>query len=266
MSASAMEPPSDVGVVARPAPGWPCRRRTARLDAVRSPLVQYASPSRAAGAPRARWSSSSARSSARRACVIVPATSPRTRAVPARYIAIAVGSVRNASSSTTTISPAAPSVRRGSSHRSASRSRSSTPSSSPPSHERGRRSPMLSTGRTRNSSSGSASSQRRSVASCRSRRRSGIASSTRSAARSKSSPASAWPIASARSPLLLVPVARPAVQLADAGPAARPAGAPAGRRRTGGGSGTTGAGRRAGPGTGCPDRAPPAWPCRRPGR
>ena len=48
--------------------------------------------------------------------------------------------------------------------------------------------------------------------------------------------------------------------------AARPAGALAARRRRGGGSGTTGDGRRAGPGTGSPDRAPRAWPCRRRGR
>ena len=48
--------------------------------------------------------------------------------------------------------------------------------------------------------------------------------------------------------------------------AARPAGGPAGHRRRGGGSDTTAGGRRAGPGTGSRDPAPPASPCRRPGR
>ena len=66
--------------------------------------------------------------------------------------------------------------------------------------------------------------------------------------------------------VLLVPRARPPVQLRNVGRAARPAGAPAARRRRGGGSDTTGGGRRAGPGTGSPAPAPPAWPCRRPGR
>jgi hypothetical protein len=48
--------------------------------------------------------------------------------------------------------------------------------------------------------------------------------------------------------------------------AARPAGARAGHRRRAGDSGTTGGGHQAGPGTGSPAPAPPAWPCRRPGR
>ena len=60
---------------------------------------------------------------------------------------------------------------------------------------------MASTGLTRNSSSGSASSQRRNVASCRARNAGIAAISMRSAARSKSSPSKAWPIAAAWSPL-----------------------------------------------------------------
>ena len=94
----------------------------------------------------------------------------------------------------------------------------------------------------------------------------GIASSTRSAARSKSSAASAWRIASDRLAVPLVPRARPPVQLRRPGRAARPAGAPAARRRRGGGSDTTGAGRRAGRRRGSLAPAPPASPCRRPGR
>ena len=60
---------------------------------------------------------------------------------------------------------------------------------------------MASTGLTRNSSSGSASSQRRNVASCRARNAGIAAISMRSAARSKSSPSNAWPIAAGWSPL-----------------------------------------------------------------
>ena len=66
--------------------------------------------------------------------------------------------------------------------------------------------------------------------------------------------------------VLLVPVARPPVQLGRRGRAARPAGAPAARRQRDGDSDTTGGGRRAGPGTGSPrSRAssmalPPSWP------
>ena len=57
-----------------------------------------------AAAPRLRWSSSGTRSSTRRAYFTVPGTSPRTRASPARYMAIEPGRRRNSSSSTTTIS------------------------------------------------------------------------------------------------------------------------------------------------------------------
>jgi hypothetical protein len=73
------------------------------------------------------------------------------------------------------------------------------PSSSPPATS-APTNPMLSTGLARSSSSGITLSQLRSVASRRSRRSLGIASSTRSAARSKSSAASAWSIASDSSP------------------------------------------------------------------
>ena len=66
--------------------------------------------------------------------------------------------------------------------------------------------------------------------------------------------------------VLLVPRRPPADADQALGRAARRAGAPAARRQRAGGSGTTGGGRRAGPGTGCLDRAPPAWPCRPPGR
>ena len=110
--------------------------------------------------------------------------------------------------------PSRPRSAVGSSHRSACRSRTSTPSKSPRTMSEPTR-PTVSTGRTRNSSSGSASSQRRSVASCRLRRSSGIAGSIRSAARSKSSPASAWCDRLGPLAVLLVPVARPPVQVPD---------------------------------------------------
>ena len=84
--------------------------------------------------------------------------------------------------------------------------------------------------------------------------------------RSKSPPAIAWRIASSAFAFLRVPLGCPPMQLRDERRAARRAGAPAARRRTGGGSDTTGAGRRAGRGTGSVDRAPPASPCRHPGR
>ena len=110
---------------------------------------------------------------------------------------------------------------------------------------------------------GQRSSQPRSVASCRSLRSAGTASSTRSAARSKSivRPSRAgWPRPARRSRRTRRSPAGAARH--DVRRLARPAG-PAARRRRGGGSGTTGAGRRAGPGTGCPAPAPRAWPCRR---
>ena len=126
------------------------------------------------------------------------------------------GSVRNASSSTTTIAaePVAPPASRprcpASARRPAGglrRPRSRPVTRMDPAY------PLLSTGLARMSSSGSASSHRRSVASCRSRRIAGIASSTRSAARAKSSPAIAWRMASDAFAVLLVPLARPPVQL-----------------------------------------------------
>ena len=134
-----------------------------RCAVSRSPLAQEASPRRPAAAPRRRWSSSEARSSARRALVTVPATSPRARLWAARHSAIDPGRPQNSSSSTTTISaagtpgravlsPAVPS------HRSASRSRASTPSYSPAASS-AQAYPALSTGLQRTSSSGSARSQ-----------------------------------------------------------------------------------------------------------
>ena len=77
-----------------------------RPAASRSPFVQWARARSVAPPPRPRWSSSSTRSSARRAWVTVPATSPMIRARPARCTAIEAGSRRNAVSSTTTIDPA----------------------------------------------------------------------------------------------------------------------------------------------------------------
>src|SRR5690348_7415412 len=128
MSASAIEQP-------RMSATNPARRRPStqaeypRCPASKSPLPQYTSPSNAAAEARQRWSSSSARSIARWACLMVPGASPRARACPARYSSIVAGRRRYSSSSATTISaevswgpsrwPVA-----GSSHRSASRRRS----------------------------------------------------------------------------------------------------------------------------------------------
>ncbi|MFC7643254.1 hypothetical protein ACFQX6_22240 [Streptosporangium lutulentum] len=86
-----------------------------------------------------------------------------------------------------------------SSHRSASRSRPSTPSNSPQASNTPAY-PTLSTGLTRTNASGSIVSQPRAAASCLLIRMAGITRSTRSAARSKSSAASAWRIASDGSP------------------------------------------------------------------
>ena len=61
----------------------------------------------------------------------------------------------------------------------------------------------------------------------------------------------------------LVPVARPPVQRRDARRALVEQARQEHVARTGGGSDTTGAGRRAGRGTGCRARAPPASPCPR---
>ena len=124
---------------------------------------------------------------------------------------------REPSSSTTTISgdrardPGGPPVV-GSSHRSAACRCDSTPSTSPrtsndPAYA------LLRTGLTWSSSSGSASSQRRSVTSCRYWRVAGAASSTRSAARSKSSAASCMSDRLGRLAVLLIPRARPPVQI-----------------------------------------------------
>src|ERR1039457_4567406 len=145
---------------------------------------------------RPRWSSSGERSSARRACRTVPGASPRAMARAARYTSIAAGRRRYSSSLAATISASGPcrpswGAVGAASHRSASRSRSSTPSSSPVVSNAPAKA-TLSTGLSRTSSSGSASSQRRAVASCLVLRMAGIASSTRPAARSKSSAASAW--------------------------------------------------------------------------
>ena len=237
----------------------------AACAASRSPLVQYASPSSAAAA-------------AAREVVVLVGEVERPPGVRHRAGDVAAdqgqagavhrdraGSVRNSSSSTTTIVGVARSRRRVAATARRRRRRASTPSSSPRDHERADVA-HAQHGPARNSSSGSASSQPRSVASCRLLRMAGDRQLDQ-VRRALEVPAGQrvvdrlGPFA-----VLLVPVARPPVQLADAGRAARPAGAPAARRRRGGGSGTSGGGRRAGPGTGSPDRAPRAWPCRRPGR
>ena len=92
-----------------------------------------------------------------------------------------------------------------SSHHSASRRRSSTPSTSPPSSNTWAYA-TLRTGLARTNSLGSDLSQPSSVASCLLLLMAGMASSTRSAARSKSSAASAWRIASAGEPLCCIPL------------------------------------------------------------
>ena len=237
-----------------------------RCAASRSPLVQYARPSRAAAAPRPTWSSSSASSSARRAWVMVPATSPRTWACPARYMAIAAGSggrpPRRRPPSPPDLVPwssvARPAIARrpaGAPRRPRARRRIRAPAYADaqhgpdPDHLVGQRLepaaqrgvlPALAQRRDRQLDQVGGALE--------------VLAGQRVADR-------LGPVA-----VLLVPVARPPVQIAERRRAARPAGALAGRRRTGGGSGTTGAGRRAGPGTGSLDRAPRAWPCRRPGR
>ena len=233
--------------------------------ASRSPLVQYASPRRAAGAPRARWSSSPARSSARRACVIVPATSPRTRAVSG-----AVHRDRGRERAERLLVDddhlAAPGRLVGSSHRSASRSRSSTPSSSPRA--------MSDADVRRWSAPAGPGTARRAAPRASAAAWPPAAPGAAPGSRARPGPpparspraASAWWIASDRSPFCSYQSLARRCSSADARRAARPAGARAARRRRGGGSGTTGGGRRAGPGTGSPDRGPPAWPCRRPGR
>ena len=172
-----------------------------RCAASRSPLVQDASPRSAAAASAPEMVV--LRDEVERPPGILhgPATSPSTRAWPARCTAIEPGRRRNSSSSTTTIPADERPVARASavvrsSQRSASRRRASTPSSSPlasntPAYT------ALSTGLQRSSSSGSALSQPSSVASCLLLRIAGTASSIRSAALAKSSAASAWRIASA---------------------------------------------------------------------
>ena len=106
MSASAIEQPSTSET-------WSICSNSTRQSVYdasatsRSPVDQAARPRRARAAPRARWSSSSATSSARRAYATVPSTSPRTRASPARWTAMSAGSRRNSSRSTTTIPVAA---------------------------------------------------------------------------------------------------------------------------------------------------------------
>ena len=221
--------------------------------------------------PRPRWSSSATRSSARRACVTVPATSPRTRARAARYSSIAAGRRRNSSSSTTTIAAAGawrsvtgirrrvqpplgvPQACLDALELAARQQRPDEPDAEhrpDPDHLVGQRlepadAPsascrLLAHGRDR---------QLDQV-----RRPLEVLGGQRVADRL------------GRLAVLLVPRARPPVQVGERRRAARPAGAPAARRRRGGGSGTTGGGRRAGPGTGCRAPAPPAWPCRRPGR
>ena len=267
MSARAIEQPSDVGEVPGPLAGsaMPSAYQSAAPSS-RSPLVQAASPSSAGGAAapevvvlveRAR-----APPGVRDRCRRGRPCSQRQRRPGTSRSRRAGGGTR-------------PRRRRPS--RLARLRRRARATARRPQQLPRRRRPRRPTAARRRSrrrapagarprSSGSASSQRRSVASCRSRRIAGDRQLDRSAARSKSRPASAWSIASARSPCCLVPVARPAVQLGDVARAARPAGAPAARRRTGGGSGTSGAGRRAATRNRLPRSSassiacPPSWP------
>ena len=123
-----------------------------------------------------------------------------------------------------------------------------------------------STGRTRTTSSGSARTQRASSASRRSRlhRRHGELHEVGGPAGVAAGQGVADRLR--RVAVGLEPGAGPPVQLGHLVRPARRAGARAGRRRTGGGSGTTAAGRRAGRGTGWPARARRAcaWPPARP--
>ena len=143
------------------------------------PAPQNASPSSPRRTAHGDGRPRTERSSARRACRMVPGTSPRARASAARYISIAPGRRRNSSSSTTTISADGAS----------GASRDACRRLQPPlgvlqpglDARRPRRSPAtrpqptLSTGLARTTSSGSASSQPRRVASCLLLRMAGIA-------------------------------------------------------------------------------------------
>ena len=158
-----MAPAEHVGDVPGPLADSPCPRQYHRCAASRSPLAQYASPRSAAAAPRPRWSSSPTRSSARRAWVTVPATSPRSQGLPGTVHGDRPPAERrNSSSSTTTISGGRARIRRVTGRR------VQPPLGVPQAgldalelaaHQQRPAYPTLSTGRTRTSSSGSASSQ-----------------------------------------------------------------------------------------------------------
>ena len=236
-----------------------------------------ARPEREPQEPRCRgaepWSSAGARSSVRRACRTVPGTSPRTRARAERYSSIAPGRRRYSSSSATTISagrgrgsltgellPPPATVRRPAVGPQLPRARRRTAVP--------RQRAKLSMGLTRTTSSGSPAAlepamhrgllpgpahgrdrqldQVRRPAEILGGQR--VADGLRTARRSAGT--TRWPAGAGPAP----------------GRAARRAAAPAARRQTDGGSDTTGGGHPAGPGTGSPAPAPPAWPCRRPAR
>ena len=254
---------------ARPAADPPCPRRTSGAP----PRGPRSSRRRAPGAPpprrASRWSSSGrGRAPAGRSCT-VSATSPRARAWPARCTAIEPGRRRNPSSSTTTI----PADGRPVAHVAASRVQ--PPFGVPQAgldavelaaRQQGPGVGVAEHGPVADSSSGSASSQPSSVASCRLRRSAGAASSTRSAARAKSRrPGRGGSPRTARRCCSYHALARRCSSATWSGCSSSQARAQHVARR-GGGSGTTGAGRRAGRRTGCRAPAPPAWPCRRPGR
>ena len=207
MSACAIEQP-------KKSPMCPIRSKCTRHSAYdvsavsRSPEPQAASPVRAEAAPRDRWSSSSARSSARCAKPTAPSTSPDISARPARWTATSAGRRRNASWSTTTIPSAG-----SSSHRWASSSSDVDAVHGPGGQARATQARCRARAGPGAPRSGSISSQARSVGSRRSLRITGISSSTRSAAAAKSSPAMACRIASTRSPFDLVPVTGQPMQL-----------------------------------------------------
>ena len=232
--------------------GRPCavprgRRRSRARAASRSPMLQDARPDRAEAAAWTRSSPSACQ--AERAVGVrdgAGGVARSLRARAARYISMRAGiSARSSPSSTTSSSSGSRSwlldVGAAAPRRRRRRCWTSGHRPGPWRGPDGCGAPY----------SGRSSTQPRITASRRSRASAGTASSTRSAARSTSPAASACRTAGTGSPARVVPTAGAAVELRRRGRAARPAGARAGRRRRGGGSGTSAAGRPAAPRTGC---------------
>ena len=266
MSARAIAQPDDVGEVPALLEAAPCPRRTGRSPPRGPRSSSRPVPAALRRRPRPRSSSSATRSSARRACAhgaVHVAEEPRLSR-PGRWRS-PPAACGTPSSSTTTIpewlavAAAAVAVQPalGLLQALARRPRVSPSTSRTPAYAVAQHRSLPGS-----ASSGSASSHRRSVASCRSlaHRRDRELDQV---GRSGEVPAG-HRVADRLGPFAVA--ARTSRSPADAararGRAARRAGAPGARRRRGGDSDTTGAGRRAGRGTGSLDRAPPAWPCR----